>query len=221
MIEIILLRVFIVIAMLGIASYYDLKSREVNDMIWIVFGASGAFLYLFDVPVLSHMALVGISLGILVPAFCWVLRLCGGADVLCIIALSVILPAYNDIPVAIVVLIIVAVISAVYVITVNVYKNTKSIILNRTLFSEINESVYKKLVAFFIIHQRTKNEKHGFPADVVVDGKRKFVFRHNPDIEKFGNGKYVITTVPLMPFLMISLILFIIITSLLYNYPKI
>jgi preflagellin peptidase FlaK len=206
--------------MLGIASYYDLRSREVNDIIWIVFGASGAFLYLFDVPILSHITLVGISLGILVSIFCWVLRLCGGADVLCIIALSVILPAHNDIPVAIVVLGIVSVMAAAYVITVNVYKNTKSIILNKTLFSEINESVYRKLAAFFIIHQRTKNEKYGFPADAIVDGKRKFAFRHDPDTEKFGNGKYVMTTVPLMPFLMISLVFFIIITSL-FHYPKI
>jgi preflagellin peptidase FlaK len=207
--------------MLGIASYYDLKSREVNDIIWIVFGASGTFLYLFDVPILSHITLVGISLGILTPIFCWVLRLCGSADVLCIIVLSVILPANNDIPVTIVVLVIASVMAAVYVITVNVYKNTKSIILNKTLFSEINESVYKKLAAFFIIHQRTKNEKCEFPADSVVDGKRKFAFRHNPDTEKFGNGKYVMTTVPLMPFLMISLVFFIIMTSLLHNYPKI
>lgn len=207
--------------MLCVASYYDLRSREVNDKVWIVFGASGAFLYLFDVPILSHMTLVGISLGILTSIFCWVLRLCGGADVLCIIALSVILPAYNDIPVAIVVLVIASAMSAAYVITVNVYKNAKSIILNKTLFSEINESVYKKLVAFFIIHQRTKNEKYGFPADLVVDGKRKFVFRHSPDTEKFGNGKYVMSAVPLMPFLMISLVFFIIMMSLLHNYPEI
>lgn len=207
--------------MLGIASHYDLKSREVNDIVWIVFGTSGAFLYLFDVPILSHITLVGISLGILTSIFCWVLRLCGGADVLCIIALSVILPAYNDIPVAIIVLVIASAMSATYVIAFNVYKNTKSIILNKTLFSEINESVYKKLVAFFIIHQRTKNEKYGFPADLVVDGKRKFVFRHNPDTEKFGNGKYVMTAVPLVPFLMIGLVFFITVTTLLYNYPKI
>ncbi|MGQ0772251.1 MAG: hypothetical protein ACT4NT_05740 [Nitrososphaerota archaeon] len=160
-------------------------------------------------------------MGILASVFCWVLRLCGGADVLCVIALSVILPAYNDIPVAIIVLAIAATLSAAYVIASNIYKNTKSIIVNKTIFPEIDEPVYKKFAAFFIIHQRAKNEKHGFPADSMASGKRKFIFRHNPDTEKFGNGKYVMSAVPMMPFLMIGLMCFITVTTLLYNYPEI
>jgi preflagellin peptidase FlaK len=193
------------------ASYYDLRSREINDLLWIVFGAAGVFLYVFDEFNFSIIPLTGLEF--LVAFLCWILRLCGGADVLALTTLSVIFPVYEQIPVTIIVLAIALVIALSYTITNNSCRNLKSLVRNREIFAEIDEPLYKKLAAFFLIHKRNENEGCEFSAEAIIYGKRKFVFRHNPDHEAFGNGIYVITTLPMMPFLLVSLAFFIIISS--------
>jgi preflagellin peptidase FlaK len=208
--EIELIRVLVAFTMLGAASYYDVRSREINDLLWVVFGAAGAFLYVFDAFSFSITTAIWAGLTLFVAFLCWMLRLCGDADVLALVTLSVILPSHEQVPATIVVLVIASAIAFSYALTNNVYKNLKSLITNRELFADMDEPFYKKLVAFFIIHAR--NRKFEFSAETMIDGKRKFVFRHEPNSETFGNSNYVTTALPLMPFLLISLVFFIMIS---------
>jgi hypothetical protein len=183
------------------------KSRKVNDVVWIIFGIAGTSLYFFDTPV-SFVTFVWMIFGCIVAGGCWKLHVYGGADGLSIITLSIVLPAYNHIPISICVLLASFVLSSSYIITSNIFRNTRSLILNEKLFSEISEPVYKKMLAFFIVHRRSRNEKYRFAAESIVDGKRKFVFTHDPDSERFGNTKYVTSSVPMMPILLGGLVFF-------------
>jgi len=207
-----LIRVFIALVMLGTASYYDVRAREVNDLLWIVFGAAGAFLYVFDMHSFSIVTVISVGLGLFVAFLCWVLRLCGEADVLSLITLSVILPSYEQVPVTMVVLVIASIMAFSYALTNNFYRNLKSLITNRKLFTDMDEPFYKKLAAFFLIHKRNENDEYKFSAETIIEGKRKFVFRHEPNSEMFGAANYVTTTLPLMPFLLVSLAFFIMIS---------
>jgi preflagellin peptidase FlaK len=195
--------------MLGIASYYDLKSREINDVVWIAFGASGTLLYPFDTSI-SFIMFVWMGFGFLAAIAFWRLCVFGIADMLAVIALSVIIPTYNNIPVPTFVLLISFVISSSYSVINNIYKNTKSLILEGCLFSEISESFYKKILAFFIIHKKARDERYVFVAESIVDGRHRFNFVHHPDTEQFENGRYVISAIPLMPFLTCGLVLFLV-----------
>lgn len=42
------LRQIVALCMLSVASYFDMKKREVNDIVWIVFGIAGSILYFFE-----------------------------------------------------------------------------------------------------------------------------------------------------------------------------
>ncbi len=203
-----LARVFATFTMLGVASYYDLKSREVNDMVWIVFGVIGAVLYVFDAPSFS-VNVIATGFGLYVAFLCWRLQLCGGADVLSLVTLSVILPTYRHIPATVAVWVIGLTIAFSYAIMSNIYRNLRTYIAGQELFAEFDDSWYKKLAAFFLIHKRTEGEKYGFAAEAVIDGKRKFIFKHKIDSETFGNERYVTAALPTMPFLLVGLVFFV------------
>ncbi|MFY9299721.1 MAG: A24 family peptidase [Candidatus Nitrosotenuis sp.] len=201
-----IVRIFVVFGMLAAASYYDLRVRKVNDMLWVVFGSVGVFLYFFDWP--SPSMLMWAALEVSVAFSCWKLRLFGGADVLALVTLSVILPIHDGAPVMMIVLAIALVLASSYAVSVNSYRNLRTLIRNGKLFEELDESCHKKLIAFFLLHQRNDGES-GFAAEAVIDGRRRFVFRHDPDHESFGNCRYVTVAFPLMPFLLLGMVLFI------------
>jgi hypothetical protein len=81
--------------MLGYASWIDLKTREIHDLVWLVFGGLGLIIALYDVysgglTIIWFGAVVLISSAI---SICLgYFGLFGGADVLAFIALSVLHP---------------------------------------------------------------------------------------------------------------------------------
>ena len=46
--EILHVRILFALAMLGIATIIDIRSREISDLIWIVFGVISGVLLLFE-----------------------------------------------------------------------------------------------------------------------------------------------------------------------------
>lgn len=204
MIELSWARFFVAAVMFSIASYYDLRSRKISDWVWVVFGTIGTFLYIFDWESFLPDVFFWISFSVVVACLLWLCKLYGGADVLAIIVLSIIVPTHDNLPIPMTVLLIAFVTASAYVITYNVYRNTKSLIKNKMLFSEVNEPYYKKIIAFFVMHEKSNNERFGFCG---VDKEQRFIFKHNPDTEELAVGKYVTITPPLMFFMLIGLML--------------
>jgi hypothetical protein len=204
MIELESLRLLAAASMLSVASYYDLRTREVGDLIWVIFGSCGAILYVFDWNVFFPNAFFGLLCGLTLASLLSALRLCGKADIFAIVALSTILPAYNETPVVLSALI-GFFLASTYSVADNICKNTSSIIRGTGLFSEIKEPAYRKILAFFVMHKRADNERHGFSG---ISQENKFVFKHDHDAERFLATDYVTSTMPLMPFFLGGLILF-------------
>ena len=82
--------------MLGIATYFDIKTRMVPDMIWLVFGGMGAILYGFDYDSVTSYHFLAMIMGGFVSFMIWRWRLVGTADVFAVLAMTVILPIHYE-----------------------------------------------------------------------------------------------------------------------------
>ena len=87
------LRIFLAIGMLSIASFFDVKKREVHDLLWIVFGGIGILLFLLNWENPDFLFQTALSL-IIVPIvyIMWRIGLFGGADVLAVSTLVFLAP---------------------------------------------------------------------------------------------------------------------------------
>ncbi|MFC1803703.1 A24 family peptidase C-terminal domain-containing protein [Thermoproteota archaeon] len=89
------IRALISITMLGYASYKDMKTREIQDIVWIVPGAVGLLLGVYEL-FLGSISLQGVlfSIGFMVmlSGILWFLRLFGEADLIAFVTLAVIHP---------------------------------------------------------------------------------------------------------------------------------
>jgi len=89
------LRPLIVLTMLGYASYKDIKTREVNDVVWLVFGTSGLLLDLYEI-VTGSMSLLDLAfpMGFMIvfALATGLLGFFGGADLLAFLALGLLQP---------------------------------------------------------------------------------------------------------------------------------
>ena len=198
------IRVVIAISMFAVAAFTDVKERRIHDIVWLVFGGTGAILYAFEFPDITDVVsmVVGASLA---SAF-WFFRLYAGADALALLSLSVILPTYNGFMIPLGMVVIATAISVIYGIVYNIAVNSKTFLNNKKIFEEFDEPIYRKLAAFFLIHKKTKNEKFVFPAERIVSERRKFRFRYDPDNEFSKDEVYVSLAMPLTLFFLIGLV---------------
>jgi len=90
-----LLRIAICLVMLSYASYSDLKTREVDDKLWILFSLIGITLNIIDLSNQSLMlVIISISLSSLISFIFYYIGFFGGADMKALIVISLILPVY-------------------------------------------------------------------------------------------------------------------------------
>ncbi|HET7336938.1 MAG TPA: prepilin peptidase, partial [Candidatus Nitrosotalea sp.] len=82
-------RIFLALLMLSIASYTDIKKREIDDRIWMIFGGLSVVMLIF-VPDLSHsLVTIGISLIVApIALLVWRIGFFGGADAFALIVLA-------------------------------------------------------------------------------------------------------------------------------------
>ena len=88
-------RVLLSLAMLGYTSWVDLKTREVYDIVWVVFGVLGIVLNLYEIYVGSLTLIlfaVSVSFSVALALVIGYLGLYGWADALALIALSILNP---------------------------------------------------------------------------------------------------------------------------------
>lgn len=203
------IQVVLAVSMFLVASMSDLRSRSVNDLVWIIFGSVGIILTMITIidnpDLIWNLVTIGICIG--ASLFVWIMRCFGMADMLGIIVLSIILPQLDHIPlIPILVLGIASVLCFLYVIVLNIGYNVKDAFITN-LFNDVDESAIKKIIAFFLIHRKRKYEMFVFPSVIVINGKQKFMFNHHPDAQNFTQkDTYVSSTVPMMPFFLISLL---------------
>lgn len=197
------LRQIAALSMLSVASYFDIKKREVNDIVWIIFGGAGSILYLFE-PIDSITVLylgIGVVIGIV-----WILtKAFGQADGLALIALAITLPAHDRLPVTVIVSIVVPFLAALYSLCCNMIYNISDLLHGR-LFLGVCEKLHRKAFAFLVLHRKRRHEMFVFRAQ----DEDKFVFHFRPKIDlEFSNNfqGHVTSALPLIPFMLVSVIL--------------
>ena len=191
--------------MFAVAAFFDVKERKIHDIVWLIFGGTGAILYAVAFP--GIIDIVSMAVGVTLASTFWFFRLYAGADALALISLSVILPTYHDFIIPLSMVVIATAISIVYGIIYNIATNSRTFLLdNKKIFVEFDESLYRRIAAFFLIHKRSKNEKFVFPAERIVSGRKKFRFRYDPDDEFSKDDVYVSLAMPLTLFFLIGLL---------------
>ncbi|MGI9565954.1 MAG: prepilin peptidase [Nitrosopumilus sp.] len=71
MIEIESVRIILLLSMLGITSYFDVKTRMVPDVIWLIFGGIGTILYVFDYQNMTSYHVIALIMGGFVSFMIW------------------------------------------------------------------------------------------------------------------------------------------------------
>lgn len=89
------LRTLISVAMLGYAAYKDLKTREIYDMVWVVPGAVGLILGVYEVLngyLTVTQMLISIGFMVILSGVLWFFQLFGEADLIAFVTLAIIHP---------------------------------------------------------------------------------------------------------------------------------
>ncbi len=212
--ELELIRLGLAFSMFGCATYFDLRSRSVNDFLWIPFAAAAGILYVFDFPATYGEGILIVASIALTAALSFVIYrsgLFGGADMLALITFAAIFPLYNyDVPAATIgsgtsfhpfaslIVLTNATVVSVGQIFVNLLRN---LTYKGTLFEGLqHEPALKKGLAMIIGH-RSKIPRYSFSIEKIVNGRRKFDFSLKPAETAEYEGKQDVWVTSATPFL--------------------
>lgn len=187
--------------MLAIASILDIKKREVPDKVWLIFGAAGILFTFFElfldgkptdnsassdyqgkISYLIHFS-IGAAIMSVIGYVTYRAGFFGGADSKALVTIAVILPVYNassqihSFPALSIFsnAIIVSITAMLY----NVFRNTISVAKRVPIFEGVEETGFRKALAFAVGYQAKSCGKFMFAMEEADHlGRRKF--RFNP-----------------------------------------
>jgi len=214
------LRVAISIIMLVYTSYFDLRSREVDDKPWIVFSLIGISISLYELIFEGITSdLINIPLSVLITTVIsfglYYLGFYGGADAKALFTLSLVLPLYQPVeymhqfaP------IMVFTNSLILVLILPVYyfaKNVYALANGEHLFLGFeSEATWRKAAVMFMGCRLKKVDIDGFyfSLERTVDGVRRFDLSFSKTGDEFLNARDVWGTpgIPLLLFMTVGLI---------------
>ena len=202
------LRQIIALTMLSVASYFDIKTRQVDDRIWLIFAIPGIVLY-FLAPSPSFTTIFFLVIGAIIGITWFLTHAFGQADGLAIIALAVVLPIFDELPVSVLVALTTTVLLGLFGTFYNIAYNLSDM-LHGKIFLGINEKLHRKILAFLIMHRKRRYEKFVIPSQ--TGDRFSFHFKPNPDEDFAGDFTgYVSSAFPLVPFMLVVLVLFLVI----------
>lgn len=176
------LRILLLVSMLGIAAAFDVRSRKIPDVIWLVFGGIGAVLYAWDYEGMTPYHVITVFTSVFAGMMLWRWKIVGSADTFAILAMAVILPVhYEFVMMPIMILVTAFLLVAIFVTLYNVSLNLSDIIRSRKMdiFSEFSEPKHKKIFAFVAVHRKRKYEKFVIPTEnsmSIIPNVKSFVF---------------------------------------------
>jgi hypothetical protein len=153
------IRTLLSFSMLGYASYQDIKTREIHDIVWIIPSAIGLILNIYELFIGSlslRGALISIGFMVILSGILWVLRLFGEADLIAFLTLSIIHPrtpsygfrGYTPFLFSFTLIAnsaMAGILTAFYTVIVNLFEFLK----DRSLFDRYDASFFKKTVIMF------------------------------------------------------------------------
>jgi len=177
-----LVRILLAFSMLFVASAVDMRKREINDILWIVFGVIAAVLVFVEPDLWSAIKVVGFSM-IIVPIalFVWRMGVFGGADAFALITLAALAPhaTFTGKEITPFTTLTNAAILSITPIIANIIRNLLSMSKHEDIFEGFNESRLNKVIAMFIGY-RAKNPKYSFSIEKIENSTKRldFSLRH-------------------------------------------
>ena len=211
--ELFQIRIVLLLALFGIASVYDYKTRKIPDVLWIISGGISGILYIFDYQDASAYHVISFFTSCFFGFMLYRFKFVGMADLFAIVSISVILPVHYEfmmIPIAVTVLaLILVVISVTFY---NAILNTIYSISKRKLPFEnfSKEPIYRKVFAYFSIHKKRRFEKYVILSEKyypVIPKNRSFVFISRDKEISNMQGGFVQNAPPFLVFMMIGIVL--------------
>lgn len=222
-----IIRIILSLSMLGFATYWDLKTREINDLLWIIFGGVSVALIFFTPDVSGILLHVGISL-IIAPVVLviWRLGLFGGADAFGLIVLAALSPEISishGLITPFTTLTNSAILS-VSPIVLNISKNLIAMVRHDDIFGGLeNETRRNKIIALFVGH-RAKNPKFSFSIEKREGSTRKLDFSlKNADGAEFctSHDTWVTPGIPYMIYITSGFVVQLVYGDIIFNFIKI
>jgi len=175
-------RILSALIMLSIATTIDVWKREINDILWIVFGAISVVLIFFEPSMTDSLVNIGVSLIVApIALLIWRVGIFGGADALGLIVLAALAPqlSLSGNTVTPLTTLTNAAIISVAPIFLNLIRNLIAISRHKNIFEGFEETRLKKISAMFLGY-RAKNPKYSFTIEKMEGNHKKidFSFHH-------------------------------------------
>jgi len=221
-------RILLFVLMLGIAAVFDVRSRKIPDVLWVIFGGTGAVLYIWDYDNggMTPYHVITIFTSVFAGMMLWRWKIAGLADSFAILAMAVILPVhYEFVMMPIMILVTAFFLVAIFVTLYNVFLNLSDIIRSRKLdiFSEFLEPKHKKIFAFVAVHRKRKYEKFVISTEnsmSITPNVKSFVFlsfrnRVTRDDKFLQSNKMYVQNVPPLTSYMFGVAVFLLLPEIL------
>ena len=201
------IRIIIALAMLSSATIIDIRTREISDLMWVIFGVISVGLLFLEPDIIKAAFGVGFSL-IVAPLvlLLWRLGLFGGADALGLIVLSALAPmaTLSDSGISPFSILVNSALLSITPMMINFIRNSVLILGKKDIFQGFDESKSKKVFAMFLGY-RSKNPKYCFSLEKQV-GKKKMlnIAMHNSDTAEYCTTPNTWVT-PGLPFMIFIL----------------
>lgn len=202
-------RLVLLLAMLGAASYHDVRTREIPDYVWIIGCAAGAVLYVFDWHAVDYFVLFSMLTGGAIALLAWRLFPMGDADVLGIISVSVVYPvSFGTVMTPVAAFFGGLVLEHMAAFFYNIRYNIEDVIRGRSAFSATDNSWPVRIMAFYSVHLRRDHERFTFCAERNHDGRRSISLRTPPAGSEYESrtGVFVTWAMPAFPFMLAACI---------------
>ena len=198
------IRISLAILMLSIASYTDIKKREIDDRIWMIFGGLSVIMLFLTSDISHSLVTIGISLLVApIALLVWRIGFFGGADAFALIVLASLAPevTLSSSQVNPFTTLINTVLLSIIPVLVNIIRNVVSILRHEDIFKGFeNETQKNKIIAMFVGH-RSKNPRFSFSIEKQDGNSRKLDFTlKNADNAEFcsSSDTWVTPGVPYM-----------------------
>ncbi|MCC6013604.1 MAG: prepilin peptidase [Candidatus Verstraetearchaeota archaeon] len=231
-----LIKTLVISIGLLIASIQDIKSREIDDKIWIILIPIGIFLTILEIITNKNypytIVIFSIITSIVLSLIIYYLHLYGGADAKALITIALFfpIPPYGIEGTLIIFPIIVfgnslmaTMIFLIFYIIIAIIWNSYLAIKGIKLFKDIEANIWKKIFAFifgFKLSSKIANSIHFNPIERICNGKRRIVISYKVEDKKVvieGDYIWATLTLPFILFIFIGFILYFIYGDLLFR----
>ena len=202
-------RIILAISMLGLASFFDFRKREISDLVWIIFGALGVVLFIIEPVLIDALITTGFAL-IVAPfaIFMWRIGFFGGADAFALITIAILAPqiTFGENIVTPFTVMTNAALFSIIPLFVNAARNLIEILKKNNIFEGFQESYGKRIIAMFVGY-RAKNPKFSFSMEQQSGNVKKLSlsFKHAETSEYCTKpNTWVTPAIPYMLFITIG-----------------